>query len=76
MKLIPVTVDESEGALPLGMPLPKTPMVTLTVCMPPELYDRATKTAAECGVSLSQFCRDALRDHLFTWGDPEKEASK
>lgn len=45
----------------------KIPGVSVSFNVPPEVYDRMKLTAKEYEVSLSQFCRDAVKDFLKTW---------
>lgn len=70
MELNTCDVDASNGQLPPGSE-GRPPLVNITVCVPVDIYDRAKATARGCDVSLSQFCRDAIKSHLTLWEDGE-----
>ena len=42
----------------------KAPMIGTFINLSAELHDDAVNTAAECGASLSGFCREAVRFYL------------
>ena len=62
-----LSIEDCESAVDAvtgAKPKPAVPMTPLGLLVAPELHDRLTKTAQECGTSLSELCRVGLTFYL------------